>query len=140
MTQSATVQNLQIRRGDDWGDEITIEVVDGEGEPLDITDAEIWLTIRKKTLRNAAATDTTRPPVLQLTSSAVVDGTGGISILDGAAGTARPVLTPAQTKLLVARTYYYDVQIRAAIGQYAGKIKTVQTGTITPLDEQTLSG
>jgi hypothetical protein len=139
MTQDATQQNLRIRCGDDWGDEVTITCVDGDGNPLDLTGAEIWMTVRKKALRNASATDTSHPPVLQITSPAVVGGAGGITIIDGPAGTARPSLTPAQTKLLVKSSYVYDIQLRAATGSLAGKVKTIQEGTITPLAQNTLS-
>lgn len=139
MSQDALRQKLRIRRGDDWGDEVTLEFVDGDGAPMDITGAEIWMTFRESIVRSATATDETDSPVVQLTSPAVVDGPGGIVVLDGPAGTARPLLTPAQTKKFVRKYHTYDVQIRPASGPLAGKIRTTQEGHVETLDERTLS-
>lgn len=136
MSQDATRQNMKIRRGDDWYG--TLEFDDGSGGPLDLTDAEIWMTFRESVVRSATATDTTHPPTLQITSPAVVDGPGGILITDGPGGKARPALTPAQTKLLVERLYAYDVQVRPSVGPLAGKIKTTQSGNVEALNEVTL--
>jgi len=139
MSKDAVRQDLTIRRGDDWGDEVTLTFLNGDGTPMDITGAEIWFSIRDAAVRDPLATDATHPPIVQITSPAVVGGPGGILPVDAAAGTARPSLTPEQTKLLVQKRYSYDVQIRPGVGALTGKIKTTQWGAVEPLSEQTLS-
>lgn len=139
MSQDATLQNFEIRRGDDWGDEVTLWFRNGDGTPMDLTNAEIWMSFRDAPIRSATATDVTHPPTVQITSPAVVGGPGGITILDAVTGQARPALTPAQTKLLVRRLYTYDVQVRTAVGALAGKIKTTQEGNVETLDERSLA-
>lgn len=139
MSADAKRQNLKIRRGDDWGDDVTLQCVNGDGTPMDLTNAEIWLTIRDKIIRSATATDVSDPPVVQITSPAVVGGAGGITVTDAAGGLARPLLTYTQTKLLVKRVLTYDVQVRPTVGPHAGKLKTTQEGSIETLDERTLS-
>jgi hypothetical protein len=138
MSKDAVRQNLTIRRGDDWGDEVTLAFTGSDGQPLDISGAQIWMTIRERAVPNPFATDITHPPIAQITSPAVADGPGGITVLNATAGEARPALTAAQTRRLTKRFYAYDVELVLGVGPLAGKRKTTQVGAVIVLDDVTL--
>lgn len=104
-------------KGDTESYDLTI--VDAEGEAIDLTGSELWFTIKV----NQADTD----------AAALVQKTSGSGIThadeqDGdGAGLATVALEPEDTEKLLARDYYYDVQMKSP----AGAVTTVVAGTFT---------
>ena len=106
-------QNLEMVRGDSL---ILRLEVSREGQPEDITGAQIWMTA-KKLLTDAD------PGVFQKTVGS------GVVIDDPTQGKAKITISPADTAALVAtgekETLFYDVQVK-----YAGNTFTVKSGKL----------
>lgn len=115
---------------------IDIEAIRGDGEtylltvteddaPLDLTDAEIWMTA-KRHIRDADA-----DAIFQKTVG------DGITITDDTGGLATVELVPADTSSLAARTIrlVYDVQVKLS----SGRIVTPLKGKLTVEPDVTVS-
>lgn len=108
--------NLEMFRGDMEIFDLTIT---RGSEPVDLTDAKIWMTARRHH---------TSSPVFMKTT----DPGGGITLTDAEEGLARVTLTVADTSELDGEQYVlvYDIQVRDADGLVFTPI--YGTLTVTP--------
>jgi len=80
-------------------------VVDEANEPVDLTGATVYFTVKRCTSEETA--------VLQKTSANIAE----IEIVTPKGGIARIYLTPTDTKSLDIREYVFDVWVRLASGK-----------------------
>jgi hypothetical protein len=116
------ISDIEARRGD--GEIYQLTLTDDD-EPLDLTDAEIWMTA-KRHIR-----DTDADAIFQKTVG------DGITVTDDTGGLATVQLEPADTSGLAARTVrlVYDVQVKLA----SGRIVTPLKGRLTVEPDVTVS-
>jgi hypothetical protein len=114
--------NISATRGDSARFLLTLTE---DGDPLDLTDAEVWMTA-KRHLR-----DTDADAVFQ---KSVGDG---ITITDDAGGLAQVDLEPGDTSALPTRVMrlHYDVQVKTQ----EDRVLTPISGTLTVSPDVTLA-
>lgn len=114
--------NIRATRGDS---ETYLLTITEDAAPLDLTSAEIWMTVKKR------FGDTDDLAVFQKTTA------DGITITDGVGGLATVQLSPADTAGLPARRVQllYDVQVKVL----DGRVLTPIAGTLTVEPDVTLS-
>lgn len=86
-----------------------VAVKDNSGQPVDLTGAAVYFTIRKKGVSVTAADDS--DAVLQKSIA------GGIEATDAAAGQLKITLDPTDTRNKAAAKYIYDLCVITAAGE-----------------------
>ena len=110
-------KTLKIYRGDDITFKLTFK--DSEGTAQNITGGKIYFTAKE------SSNEADSLAVIQVSSSTFSDPTSGIGEVS---------ITNSESNVDVGK-YYYDIQYITG----AGKISTVQTGTLEVLQDITLA-
>lgn len=108
---------ITVVQGDDY--ENTVAVTDADGNPVDLTGAKLWFTIKKK------PDDDDANAVVQYDS----EGDPNNIWVEGAAtnGIIGFLISASDSKDIAPRSYYYDFQVKLS----SGKIHTPLRGNIT---------
>lgn len=117
--------DLALMRGD--SKTLTFVLEDDTGDPIDLGDAQVWLTAKK------AYTDPDAAAVFQLTMG------GAISIVGANAnGTIAIAIAPADTNKLPLKetVLVYDLQVKVS----GGDVQTAFYGALTVLPDVTNAG
>jgi hypothetical protein len=116
------ISDIEAIRGD--GETYLLTLTE-EDEPLDLTDAEMWMTAKRH------IGDADADAIFQKTVG------DGITITDDAGGLATVVLAPGDTSDLAARTIrlVYDIQVKLT----SGRIVTPLKGRLTVNPDVTVS-
>ena len=99
-------RRMEVIRGDDCQFELTF--VDIDGDPIDLTGATIYLTVKKN------LTDSDDDAVINKSYSSFSDPTSGVTVID---------LSHTDTSIPV-RGYYFDIQVEDA----SNKITSTRSG------------
>lgn len=110
------MSDLVAVRGDNETYDLTVVLPDGD--PVNLTDATLWFTVKKNKAEPDAAALITK----------TTEANAGITLANQSTdpGEAAIVVLPEDTAKLVPGTYYFDVQMKSAIGT----ITTLANGSI----------